>query len=89
MLPQEAMLEVKYEALVADFEPQARRILAYCGLEWDEACARFYETQRPVRTASVAQVRRPLYQSSVGRWRPYREMLGPLFDALGLDPRPR
>jgi tetratricopeptide (TPR) repeat protein len=89
VLPQDAMLEVQYEALVADFEPQARRILAYCGLEWDAACARFYETQRPVRTASVAQVRRPLYQSSVGRWRPYREMLGPLFDALGVDPAPR
>lgn len=89
VLPQDAMLEVQYEALVADFEPQARRILAYCDLGWDEACARFYETQRPVRTASAAQVRRPLYQSSVGRWRPYQEMLGPLFDALGIDPAPR
>jgi tetratricopeptide (TPR) repeat protein len=85
VLPGEAMLEVQYESFVVDFEPQARRVLAYCGLDWDDACARFYETQRPVRTASVVQVRQPLYQSAVGRSGPYREMLGPLFDALGID----
>jgi tetratricopeptide (TPR) repeat protein len=83
VLPRDAMLEVQYEALVADFAPQARRILAYCGLDWDDACLRFYETQRPVRTASAAQVRQPLYQSAVGRWRAYEPRLGPLIEALG------
>jgi tetratricopeptide (TPR) repeat protein len=85
VLPTGTMLEVQYEALVDDFEPQARRILAYCGLDWDDACARFYETQRPVRTASFAQVRQPIYRHSIGRWRPYETMLQPLLEALGVE----
>jgi hypothetical protein len=84
VLPEGGMLEVQYEELVADFESQARRIIAYCGLEWDEACLRFHETQRPVRTASMTQVRQPIYGNSVGRWLPYRDMLGPLLKELGL-----
>ena len=86
VLPEGAMLEVQYEDLVADFEAQARRILAYCGLEWDEHCLSFHKTERAVRTASAGQVRRPLFSSSVGRWRPYKEQLRPLLDALGCDP---
>jgi hypothetical protein len=85
VLPQGAMLEVHYEELVADFTSQARRIVAYCGLVWDDACLRFYETRRSIRTASAAQVRQPIYQSSVGRALPYREMLAPLRQALGLE----
>jgi Sulfotransferase family len=76
------MLDVQYEELVADFEPQARRIIAYCGLPWDERCLSFHKTQRPVRTASTAQVRQPIYRSSIGRWRPYEAMLRPLLDEL-------
>jgi hypothetical protein len=68
--------------LVGDFEQQARRIVAHCGLDWDDACLRFHETERPVLTASATQVRRPLYQSSVGRWRVYEEELQPLLQAL-------
>ena len=83
ILPPGAMLEVQYEALIADFEPQARRLLAHCGLDWDDACLAFHQTQRPVRTASAAQVRQPIYRSSVGRWRPYEVWLGPLREALG------
>ena len=82
VLPPGVLLEVQYEELVADFEPQARRLLAHCGLEWDPRCLDFHRTERPVRTASVTQVRRPLYSSSVGRWRPYRRLLAPLFSAL-------
>ncbi len=82
VLPQGALLEVQYEELVADFAPQARRIIDYCGLPWDERCLSFHETQRPVRTASTAQVRQPIYRTSVGRWRPYEAMLRPLFDEL-------
>ena len=85
VLPEGAMLDVEYEALVADFEPQVRRILAHCGLDWNEACARYYETRRPVRTASLVQVRQPIYRNSVARWRPYRDMLRPLLDALGVE----
>ena len=83
VLPAGVMLDVQYEELVADFEQQARRIVAYCGLEWDERCLAFHETPRPVRTASATQVRQPIYRSAVGRWRAYEPWLGPLFDALG------
>jgi Flp pilus assembly protein TadD len=83
VLPPGAMLDVQYEELVADPEPQARRLLARCGLEWDDACLRFYQTRRPVRTLSAGQVREPLFRGSVGRARPYREWLGLLIEAVG------
>jgi hypothetical protein len=83
VLPPEVMLDVHYEELVGDFEPQARRILTHCRLDWDQACAEFYNTERPVHTASAAQVRQPVYQTSVGRWRPADETLRPLLAALG------
>jgi tetratricopeptide (TPR) repeat protein len=79
------MLEVSYENVVEDLEREARRIIDYCGLAWDEGCLRFYETQRPVLTASAAQVRQPIYRHSIGRWRPYSEMLQPLIEALGVE----
>ena len=82
VLPEGAILEVQYEELVADLEHQARRIVTHCGLEWDDACLSFYETQRSVRTASAAQVRRPIYQSSIGRWRPHKARLQPLLKEL-------
>ena len=82
VLPPQAMLEVDYEQVVEDVEGQARRIVAHCGLEWDERCLRFYETKRQIHTSSAAQVRLPIYRSSLGRWRRYREWLGPLLDEL-------
>ena len=83
VLPDGAFLDIQYEDIVADQEGQARRITEYCGLEWDEACLDFYKSQRVVRTASVTQVRQPIYKSSVERWRPYEKFLEPLLDALG------
>ena len=77
------ILDVVYEEEVADLETWARRIVAFCGLEWEEACLRFFETERAVKTASQWQVRQPLYATSVGRWRNYQRHLGPLFEALG------
>ena len=82
VLPAGTMLEVRYEDVVADVEGQARRIVAYCGLEWDNACLAFYQTQRPVRTASATQVRQPIYRTSVGRWWPYKDLLQPLIREL-------
>ncbi|HEY3813594.1 MAG TPA: sulfotransferase [Caulobacteraceae bacterium] len=82
VLPPGRMLEVPYEALVDDVEAWARRLLAHCGLDWDDACLRFHESDRPVLTSSMAQVRRPIYRSSVGRWRRFEAHLTPLFDAL-------
>ena len=84
VLPAGVMLDVQYESLVEDLEGQAHRMIEYCGLEWDDRCLRFYETERNVRTASFAQVREPVYAGSIGRWRPYKAHLGPLFDALGV-----
>lgn len=74
--------EISYEALVADMEGEARRLLDYCGLDWDPACLAFHENARPVQTASATQVRKPLYASSVGRWKRYERHLGPLLTEL-------
>lgn len=79
------MLEVQYETLVGDIEGEARRIVSYCGLEWDEHCLKFHESERSVRTASAMQVRQPIYRNSIGRWLRYREHLCPLIEALGVD----
>jgi len=82
VLPPERFIEVDYEAVVADLEPEARRLIAFCGLDWDPACLEFHATRRAVRTISVNQVRRPLYSSSVARWKPYERQLGPLLYEL-------
>jgi dihydropteroate synthase len=84
-MPDQPTARVRYEDVVADFPAAARRIVAHCGLDWDEACLDFYRTARPVRTASVVQVRQPIYRSSVGRWRPDAATLRPLLAGLGLD----
>ena len=85
VLPPGIMLEVSYENLVKNLEKEARHIIAYCGLEWNNSCLRFYETNYPVRTSSLEQVRRPIYRDSVGRWRPNMEILHSLFEALGME----
>lgn len=82
VLPQRAMIEVRYEELIGDLESQAKSIVEYCGLEWDDACLAFYKTSRPVRTASAVQVRQPIYSNSVGRWRLYEEQLEPFLHAF-------
>jgi len=82
VLPRDTMLDVPYEEVVADFETWARRIVAHCGLAWDDACLTFTDAARPVRTASAEQVRRPIYRTSVGRWRPPDEKIRPMLDAL-------
>lgn len=76
------VLEVVYEDLVADLDTHARRIVEHAGLAWDDACLRYYEAERLVTTASVDQVRKPIYTSSVGRWRAYADHLHPLREAL-------
>ncbi len=79
------LLDVEYERLVADPETEIRRLVEFAGLSWDPACLRFHETERVVRTASHAQVRRPIYGSSVGRHRAYAPWLEPLYRALAGD----
>ena len=82
-LPQGVMLEMRYEDLVADLEGETRRMLDHCGLEWDARCLEFHNTERSVQTASTVQVRKPIYRSSVKRWRNYERWLGPLLAELG------
>jgi hypothetical protein len=76
------MLEMSYEDVVADLEPCARRLVEWCGLDWDPACLAFHEGKRRVRTASLVQVRKPIYSSSVARWRNYEDDLARLFAML-------
>lgn len=85
VLPPGTIHEVSYEALVNDLEPQVRALLSHCGLPWDETCLHFQDNARAVSTASVFQVRQPIYRSAIGRWKRYEKHLGPLRTALGLD----
>jgi len=76
------IVEVSYETLVANFEPEARRIVAACGLDWNDRCLHFHENSAPSATASSVQVRRPLYKEAVDLWRHYGERLDPLYRQL-------
>lgn len=76
------ILEVPYEDMVGDTEALSRNIVAFCGLEWDSACLKFYENRRFVATASYDQVRRPVYSQSVGRYRHYEPYIGDLKNTL-------
>jgi tetratricopeptide (TPR) repeat protein len=78
------VLDVDYEEMVGDLELVARRVVAFCGLDWEPACLEFHRSPRPVRTASIMQVRQPIYRRSVARWRNYEKALQPLFTRLGL-----
>ena len=83
VLPPGAILDVSYEDVVDDLEGQARRMIEYCGLPWDDGCIGFHKTRRPVKTASSVQVRKPLFRSSLQRWRRYESGVTPLLDELG------
>jgi tetratricopeptide (TPR) repeat protein len=76
------VLTLRYEELVHDFENQVRRLLEFCDLPFEDACLRYFETDRPIRTASSEQVRQPIYSSSIGHWRNYREHLHELLEIL-------
>jgi tetratricopeptide (TPR) repeat protein len=87
VLPPGLIKTVVYEDVVADLETSARGLLDFLGLSWDPACLSFHESDRPVKTASVVQVRKPVYKSSVEKWRHYGSRLQPLVDALGYAPK--
>jgi hypothetical protein len=77
------VLRVQHEELVADFEPQVRRILDFCGLDFEPGCLEFHKTSRRVHTASSEQVRRPINTEGLEQWRRFEPWLGPLAQALG------
>ena len=82
MLPAQVFMEVDYETLVAEPREETRRLLQFLDLPWNESCLRFFETSRLVNTSSFAQVRRPIYRSSVGIGHSLRRHLQPLIEAL-------
>ncbi len=83
LLPRDRFLDVDYERVVEHLEPEARRLIAFCGLDWDDRCLRYETTARAVRTASATQVRLPPYGTAIGRGKRVARHLGPLLDALG------
>jgi hypothetical protein len=77
--------DIDYEETVNDLDTVARRLVEACGLEWEPACLEYHKLARPVRTASVTQVRQPVYKQSVARWKNYERELGDLFAKLPSD----
>jgi Flp pilus assembly protein TadD len=82
VLPKGFLTTVNYEDVVADTEKEAKRLIEFLGLPWDPKCVDFHKSDRPVKTASVAQVRKPIYKTSVKRWKKYGDGLQPLVDAI-------
>jgi hypothetical protein len=82
VLPPGVMMTVDYESVIENLEVNARAMVDHVGLEWDEACLEFHKSTRAVKTASVVQVRKPMYKTSVERWRRYGDGLAPLLEAL-------
>lgn len=82
VLPKGVLHTVQYEDVVADTEKAARALIEFLGLEWNKKCLDFHNSDRPVKTASVAQVRRPIYNTAVKRWKKYGDGLQPLVDAI-------
>jgi hypothetical protein len=77
------VLRVYHEDVVDDLAGNVRRILDFCGLEFEPACVEFYKTERSIRTASSEQVRQPIFREGLDQWRRYEPWLGPLREALG------
>ena len=77
------VLRVQHESVVEDLEGNVRRILDFCGLEFEPAGLAFWKTERSVRTASSEQVRRPIFKEGLDQWRNFEQWLGPLQAALG------
>jgi hypothetical protein len=76
------MQTVRNEALVEDLEGESRRLLDFCGIAWQAKCLQFYKNPEASTTASTAQIRRPIYKSSVGKWRNYQQQLRPVAEIL-------
>jgi hypothetical protein len=85
VIPEDRLFEVRYEDLVADQEAQTRRLIAFCGLDWSDACLQPEKNRRSVQTASLWQARQPIYKTSVQRWRRYEPWLGELRELLEAD----
>ncbi|HEX4045735.1 MAG TPA: sulfotransferase [Gammaproteobacteria bacterium] len=85
ILPSDAWLDITYESVVNHLDVEVKRLIEFCDLAWDPACLAFYRSKRQVRTASFAQVRQPVYTSSIERWQRYERELAPLINALNAN----
>jgi hypothetical protein len=74
--------KIDYESLVNDIDGESRKLVEFCNLEWQEQCLKYYENKEASTTASTVQVRQPVYQSSVGKWRRVREQMQPVVDII-------
>ena len=81
LLP-DRMLNIQYEDVVDDLESQTRNLAKYCGLPWNNAFLDFHHSKQPAKTASLDQVNKPIYNSSVQRWKHYERFLQPLLDII-------
>lgn len=84
-LPPDRYLEVSYEDIVDDLDGEARRMIAFCGLPWDDRCLSFHKNASAIATPSAAQVRQPIYRSALGRWRAYGALMAPAREALARE----
>ena len=76
------LIDVQYEDVVGNLEHEARKLIKFIGLEWQDQCLNFYQNKRSVHTASADQVRKPIYNTAIEKWRPYEKYLNPLIEAL-------
>ena len=82
VLPPDVFFEIDYQDIVTNFEANVQRLLEFCGLPWNDACLEFNKTNRLVKTASAAQVRKQIYRTSLGRWHEFTDLVEPLQQAL-------
>ena len=78
----DSFIDVSYEQLINNQRQESERLIKYIGLDWDENCLQFYQSEQLIRTASITQVRQPIYKKSVSRWKSYRPYLSDLFNPL-------
>lgn len=83
--------DISYESLIENQEEETKKLIDYCGLDWEEGCLKFYENKRSVNTASSEQVRQPIYKGAMFAWKNYESELGPLIEILEpvLDESPK
>lgn len=77
--------DISYEALIQNQKEETVKLLKACKLDWDKNCLEFYKNKRAIKTASVVQVRKPIYKNSMNSWKNYKDNLKPLFNSLKLD----
>lgn len=82
ILPDDLLYDISYEDIIDNLEKEARNVVEFIGLDWEEKCLEFHKSNTLIKTASAAQVRKPIYNSSIGKWKIYKKHLEPLINAL-------